>query len=607
MTSAAASTPDWDMTPYYDAPGSDAYTGFREALARDTAALLEEVAGLAAITRESASAWASLFSRLEDVTSRSNHLAGYLACMGAADSRDEWVKRETASAAAARADQQKVFVAARAALRQVDDEAFDVLLAIPEVFGAEHFLRRLRESATFTMEPDLEGLVAELDVDGLAAWGRLYNQTSGTLEFDLVVPGRETRTLPVAMSRSVLEDPDPAVRRGALSGSNAAWESRAEVFAACLNAIAGTRLTLYRRRGVEHFLDPALFDAGISRPTLDALLEAVRSRQDVPRRYLRRKAELLGVDALGWQDLMAPLPLSSDARIPWDAARERVLSSFRAFYPALGAFAGEAFERRWIDHTPRSGKRPGGFCSTSPLIGESRIFLTFNETVGDLFTLAHELGHAFHSRVMKEMRPWSRRYPMTLAETASTFAEQVVIESALSDPQTTPEDRAATLHSRMQDGAVFLLDIPTRFDFEAAFYEERARGEVGIARLCELMEEAQQRNFGDVLAADQRNPWFWASKLHFYITGISFYNFPYTFGYLFSMGIFARALEEGPDFLARYEELLRLTGSDTAEEVARRALGVDLTKADFWSASIDLLARDFDRFEDACRGVVPGA
>lgn len=598
---------DWDMTPYFRAPGDAGYESFRATLEADTKELLRDVDALGAITSGSAPSWVEVFVRLEDVNSRSNHLAGYLGCMGAADSRDEWVTRETASVAAARADQQKVFVTARAALREVDDATFDGLLGDAKLAGAQHFLRRLRESALYTMPPALEGLVAELDVDGLAAWGRLYNQTSGALEFELERPGGEMQTVPVAMTRSLLEDPDPAVRRATLSGSNAAWKSRAEVFAACLNAIAGTRLTLYERRGVEHFHDPALFDAGISRATLDALLEAVRSRQDVPRRYLRRKAELLGVERLGWQDLMAPLPLSSDATIPWDSARERVLSAFNGFYPDLGAFAGEAFDRRWIDHSPRKGKRPGGFCSSSPVINESRIFLTFNETVGDLFTLAHELGHAFHSRVMRDMRPWSRRYPMTLAETASTFAEQVVIENALADPATSPQDRAATLHSRMQDGAVFLLDIPTRFDFETAFYEERAKGEVGIGRLCELMEAAQERNFGDALDPAGRNPWFWASKLHFYITGISFYNFPYTFGYLFSMGIFARALQEGPGFLTRYEDLLRLTGSDTAEGVAKTTLGIDISKPDFWSESIDLLVRDFDRFEEACRGVVPGA
>jgi oligoendopeptidase F len=200
---------------------------------------------------------------------------------------------------------------------------------------------------------------------------------------------------------------------------------------------------------------------------------------------------------------------------------------------------------------------------------------------------------------MAGMRPWSRRYPMTLAETASTFAEQLVIDAVLDDPRAPAEQRALLLDSRMQDAATFLLNIPMRFHFEKALYEERAAGELPVTRMKELMLAAQRRSYGDALAEDELDPWFWASKLHFYITGLSFYNFPYTFGYLFSLGIFARAKREGPAFLPRYEELLRRTGSDTAEGVAREALGVDLEKPDFWNASIDLIDGDLERWRAA--------
>jgi len=206
---------------------------------------------------------------------------------------------------------------------------------------------------------------------------------------------------------------------------------------------------------------------------------------------------------------------------------------------------------------------------------------------------------------MRDMRTWSRRYPMTLAETASTFAEQLVIDAVLADPQAPREERAVILDSRMQDAATFLLNIPMRFLFEKAVYEERLDGELGIGRLKELMLEAQHRCYADALAADELDPWFWASKLHFYITGLSFYNFPYTFGYLFSLGIFARASREGPEFLPRYEELLRLSGSDSAEAVARRCLGVDLESPEFWNASIDLIETNFAQFEDAADELFP--
>ena len=225
--------------------------------------------------------------------------------------------------------------------------------------------------------------------------------------------------------------------------------------------------------------------------------------------------------------------------------------------------------------------------------------MTYNGALGDVSTLAHELGHAFHSRILEDARLWACRYPMTLAETASTFAEQLVIDAVLESPDSTPEDRAAMLDGRMRDGCDFLLNIPTRFFFEKAVYEERASGELPLSRLGELMRDAQRTCYGDCLAEDELDPWFWASKLHFYLTGISFYNFPYTFGYLFSLGIFARAKREGPSFLPQYERLLRMTGSDSAENLARSHLGVDLEAPDFWNASVDLVESDLVRFEEA--------
>jgi oligoendopeptidase F len=323
----------------------------------------------------------------------------------------------------------------------------------------------------------------------------------------------------------------------------------------------------------------------------------VRARQEVPRAFLRLKAKCLAKSRLGFEDLMAPLPGGGAALTPWDDARSLVCDAFGASYPALREFAEHAFARRWIDHRPRPNKSPGGFCTSSHRLGESRVFLTYGGTSGDVQTLAHELGHAFHNWLMRDMRSWARSYPMTLAETASTFAEQLVIDAALASPHASPAERASILDRRLQDAEVFLLNIPMRFDFEHELYTRRAAGELSVRELKELMLEAQRRNYGDALAHDQLDPWFWASKLHFYITGTSFYNFPYTFGYLFSMGLCARARSEGAKFLPRYEALLRSTGSAPAEQVARDAMGVDLQAADFWNAAIDLLEADLQEFQ----------
>lgn len=269
------------------------------------------------------------------------------------------------------------------------------------------------------------------------------------------------------------------------------------VTAACLNAIAGARPALYKRRGIAHFLEPALFDAGVSHKTLYTIMAVAAARKAVAQRYLQCKVQLLGREKLDFQDLMAPLPLAHSERVNWAEARTRVLSAFESFYPDLARFAEMAFEQDWIDYSPRLGKRPGGFCSTTSIIRQSRIFMTYNETVGDISTLAHELGYAFHGWLMRDMRLWSRRYPLTLAETASTFAEQLLIDAVLTNAAAAPAQWALVLDSRVQDGAVFLLDIPMRFSFEQAVYVERAQGGLSVSRLKALMQEAQQEWHGD--------------------------------------------------------------------------------------------------------------
>ena len=596
--SAAPTLADWDLTPYFADLAAPDFAAFRAALERDAPALRTRAEALAPIA-DDVDGWAALLVELEDLGARLRHIGSYLGCRTSADAADQAASSALSGLDPVRTEVDKALVAVRAAFAAAPEAAFARLLDDPRLAGARYYLDRIRQRAAWSMAPALEGLAAELAPTALRAWGRLYDQLSGTLRFTLAVPGQAAVEHPVAMTRTLLEDADPAVRKAALAGANAAWKGAADVTAACLNAISGTRLTLYKRRGVGHFLEPALFDAGIERATLDAMLGAVRDRQDLPRRYLRGKAQRLGLPRLGFQDLMAPLPRPDAARIPWDEGCRRVRDAFGAAYPGLRDLAERAFARRWIDHSPRGGKRPGGYCTSSPLLGESRIFMTYHGALGDVQTLAHELGHAFHNWVMRDLRLWARSYPMTLAETASTFAEELVLEATLAAPATSAADRLAILDARLQDASAFLLNIPMRFDFEHAVYQERAAGELSVDRLSALMLEAQRRNYGDALADDQLDPMFWASKLHFYITDVSFYNFPYTFGYLFSRGIVARFRAEGPSFLPRYEALLRATGSAGAEDVARDTLGVDLRGRAFWDGAIELIAEDLARFEAA--------
>ncbi len=596
---ATATTPDfanWDLKSYFPTFDGPEYRTFRDGLKTTVASIQGRARSLATIEDGNLDAWVRLLLDIEALTVDIGHLASYLGCLKADDARNETVLRENGALSTLLAEHDRTNALVLAAFKAVPDARFERLAADPRLADATYSIRRMREQAARTMSAELEELAAELGVTGFAAWGRLYDQVAGRLEFEMDRGGKREK-VPMSLRVSLLENPDPNVRKAAFTGSNAAWEGMSHVVAACLNAIAGTRLALYKRRGVDHFLDRALFDSAITRKTLDAMMSAISRSYEIPRRYLRLKAKLMGKPKLGFQDLSAPLPLAEDHPVGWEDATRRIVDAFGGAYPAMGEFARMAFDKNWVESETRAGKSPGGFCTSSMRLRESRIFMTFNRTLGCVQTLAHELGHAYHNWVMRDLRAFARRYPMTLAETASTFAETLFTDAILGSPGTSPTEKAQILDTRLEGAAAFLLNIPMRFHFEKSFYEERAAGEVPVGRLKELLLAAQRGAYGDVLAEDEMDPWFWASKLHFYITGVSFYNFPYSFGYLFSLGVYSRAKKEGPSFRKKYEDLLRLTGRDTAEAVAKKALGIDLETPDFWLESIREVEADLSRFE----------
>ena len=598
---------NWDLTSYFPQFDGAEMRRFKEALRRDIASLKDRAASLLPLNDENASGWEDVLTRNEALTRRMSHLSSYVSCLAASDGRNEDYLKEEATLASMRAELAKVRVELLRGVKETPDEIFASFIAQHSLDGAQNYLKRLREEARRAMSTEKEILATDLGLDGIQAWGRLYDKISSRLEFDMLYPDGNRERLPMSQRRSLLEHPDRRVRKAAFDGGNAAWQSVEDAAAAALNAIAGTRLTLNRHRGVGHFLDLALFQAAISAKTLNALFEALFAHLEIPRRILRLKAKSMGTNGVAWYNLGAPIDIPNRQPLSWDQAKDLVKNAFTRAYPTLGHFFQIEIDRNWIDWEPRAGKRPGAFCTSSMLSKESRVFMTYNETLGDVLTLAHESGHAFHGYMMREVRPYARIYPMTLAETASTFGELVLTHGLLEDPSISDAQKAMMLDVEVGHGAIYLLDIPVRFEFEKSFYEERKSGELSVSRLKELMIETQRRILGDVLEPGGEDPYFWASKLHFYITGLTFYNFPYTFGFLLSRGLFAMLKKEGKDFLPKYEEFLRLAGSDTAENVVQRTVGSDIGKPEFWSEAIQSLEEPFLRLEELLPKVLPSA
>jgi oligoendopeptidase F len=561
------------------------------------AELQERAAGAGELTAATAERWEGIVLSLEDIEARLGHITSYVECLAAADAGNEAYSREEALLAQIGAEAEKAEVDLLHAFKAASAEDFAAFTSREKLRGAGHRLRQLRRKALRTMSREQERLAADLAVDGLHAWGRIYNTLSGKLDFQMKWPDGRVERVPMAQWRALMSSADRRIGRAAFEGGNLEWARVGDVCAAALNAIAGNRLTLNRYRGYGHYLEPALYQSQVELETLEAMYAAVHANVQLPRRIFQAKASAFGRTGIWWFEREAPLSLEHTGELTWESGSRMVGRAFRQVYPGLADYYEQALERRWIESEKRPGKRPGAFCTGSELTGEQRVFMTFAGALRDASTLAHEAGHAWHGWLLRDLRPMARGYPMTLAESASVFAEKILAEGSAADPGLPDAQKLSILDGELCDAAIMLLDITVRYEFERAFHDERASGEVGISRLGELMVAAQRRVWADALLPDGVDPWFWASKLHFYITETTFYNFPYTFGFLLAMALVRRFRQKGAAFLADYERFLRLTGSGSAEKVVQQAIGEDIRRPEFWAEGILALQEPLTRYE----------
>jgi len=583
----------WSLENIY--PGgaeSGAFAAELEGLQRDIEAFERSLrdAEDAPVTADRLEQWTQA---AQSILARLREAESFTACLTAADVNDR--------RAAALDDRVKNLAAAYQAaltlydrvLGAADEETWNDWLSSGTGPGAAAFyVAERRERAKEKLPPEQEALAGDLAVNGYHGWGELYHTVVGRTRFRAADETGETKTYSAGQMQNLLSHGDRGVRRAAFEAWEAEWGRQADLCAEALNRIAGFRLKLYFRRGWNSVLKEPLDMNRMRRETLEAMWAAVDESRPALVRYLNRKAELLGVERLDWHDVEAPIGASART-VPYGEAAAFIVDRFRQFSPDMAALAERAFRERWIEAEDRGGKRPGGFCTSFPIAGETRIFMTYSGTASNVSTLAHELGHAYHQHVMNDLPPFAQEYAMNVAETASTFAEWIVSDSAV-QAASDPAEKLALLDDQLQRAVAFFMNIRARFLFETRFYERRREGLLSADELCALMEEAQREAYAGALGV--WHPHFWASKLHFYLTDVPFYNFPYTFGFLFSSGIYARAAAEGPAFANRYAALLRDTGSMTVEDLAWKHLGVRLDDMAFWREAAAVPLKDIDTF-----------
>jgi pepF/M3 family oligoendopeptidase len=454
-----------------------------------------------------------------------------------------------------------------------------------------HMLRQAKQRATHLMSPAEEALTAELRLTGSSAWETLQETFSAQITVPLEIEG-QPKDAPMSVVRNLASHAERSVRQQAYEAELAAWQRHAVPIAAALNAIKGEVNTLTKRRGWVSPLEQTLFEASMDRQTLEAMLGEARKAFPAFRRYLHAKARAMKLPKLAWYDLFAPLSAEGKSW-GYDESRDFILTQFGGYAPHLRDYAARAFGEHWIDAEPRVGKQGGGFCMRLRR-DESRILVNYETNYSGMSTLAHELGHGYHNTRLANRAPLQRETPMTLAETASIFCETLVKQAALKDAS--PAASLEILEAALQGQCQVVVDITSRYVFESQVFERRQARDLSVEEFCEIMREAQRDTYGAGLDEQALHPYMWAAKPHYYNGMLSFYNFPYMFGLLFGLGLYARYQANPDAFKGSYDELLSSTGLADAKTLAAR-FGIDLAAPDFWRASLNVIEQDIARFE----------
>ncbi|MFY9234815.1 MAG: M3 family oligoendopeptidase [Fimbriimonadaceae bacterium] len=593
----ASISPRWDLTPFFPSVDSpqlhDAIAQARKKVAELSAWFDANGIDAGASPERAAEKVESLIQSLNELGEEMELLGAYLSCVVTTDTRnaDAQARMSELDQIASEASNLRTRFAGWIGSQSVQDLVEHSASARNHRF----MLEKASIKAQHLMSPAEEALAAELRLTGSTAWSKLHSDVTSQIEVELELEtGKET--VPMSHVRTLAYERDREVRRAGYEAEMRTWKAFEVPLAAAMNSIKGEVSTLCRRRNWGSPLDEALFGANIDRPTLDAMMNAAKASFPMFRRYLRAKASLLGQATLPWFDMYAPV--AQTASWNYDSACEFVERHFRSYSDRMGDFARRTFDENWIDVPPAPGKVDGAYCATVRK-DESRILMNFKPSFTSVSTLAHELGHAYHSLCLAPRTELQKTTPMTLAETASIFCETIVRQAALREGS--DAERLAILEGSLQGACGVVVDISSRFLFEQSVFAQRPDRELSPAELCEMMLSAQKQTYGDGLDEAFLHPYMWALKPHYYDAD-SFYNYPYMFGFLFGLGLYAQYEQDPNAFRSGYDDLLSSTGLADAATLAER-FGIDIRSEGFWKSSLSIVERDVQKFE---RLVAPG-
>lgn len=516
----------------------------------------------------------------------------YASCITSTDAKNEQAKSLLSKISKLHTNLNKLVTPLFVYTDRISESVLEKFLDHPEVKNWHFQIKHGRLNSDFLLATSEEQIISGLATDGLHAWGNLYFAISGKLTCQI-----DEAEMGIAKASSLLRQGDRDKRIKAHKAINEAWEVHAESSAAILNAINGWRLennSLRSKKRDLHYLDKACHQAHITRKTLDTLMQTTFENRSIGQRALKAMAKGMQLEQLGPWDILAPAPVKNGKVWGFRQAIDIIAEAFSRLTPQMGEFAQMMYRKNWIDAKETEFRATGAYCTGFSKYREPRVFMTYDGSMGNILTLAHELGHAYHNWVMRDMPFVKTFYAMTTAETASIFGETLV-RDYLFENSKSDEEKFEIAWQDAESAGAMLCNIPARFEFEKNFVEKRKLSTVPVSEMKSMMGSAWKHWYEDSLS--EYDEMYWASKLHFSISSMGFYNYPYLFGYLFSLGIYAEKDNHGDRFNDLYTQILRDTGSMNAVELIQKHLGKSIEEKEFWQGSLNLVEKAVARFE----------
>ncbi|WP_430788310.1 M3 family oligoendopeptidase [Virgibacillus flavescens] len=581
---------NWDLDSLY--PGGKESSELKNLIARLKANMIVLQKKVQTFDQYETDNLVNLLLEMQEFMSSAFELDEFLICLYAVNVEDPDIAKLIDESEKIKARVESLKIDIDGVIAKLSEVEWEKLLQHNDVNGYRFYLEERKQKMEDKLPLEMEKLIGELSVNGFIGWEEYYEQMMGNLRIP-VEKGGKTEELSIGQALSyIMYSSERSNRQQSARALVEICKKQSDEFTTVLNRINGFRLDVYKKRGWDNVLKEAMEENRINENTVQAMVSTLKDNRAVAQSFLKRKANVMKLEKLSWYDTDTP-SFTSNEKISYSEAADIVVTQFYKFSEKLGNFAEKAFHDGWIEAEDRTGKMHGGFCAYMPHEKESRIFLTYTGSYQDIVTIAHELGHAYHNYILQDEPAFNQQISVSVAETASTFAENLVLDAAI-EHASNEKEKLSLLELKIMNGLKYQVMVPAMFEFEQRIYEKRKLGPLTSDEISHLMKDVMNETYGDTI--DEQNHYLWMTIPHFFHTDLAFYNIPYTIGYLFSNGVYALSKEQGKQFPDQYDELLRNSGKMTVEQLASSFLKQDISQKGFWDASIHPTIKAIDEY-----------